>query len=39
MKSLGPTDWRSRSATPLRNSSPIRWPSESLIALNSSMSI
>ena len=36
---LGPTDWRSRSATPFRNSSPIRCPSVSLMRLNSSMSI
>ncbi len=39
MKSSGPTDWRSRSATPFRNSSPIRCPSVSLMRLNSSMSI
>ena len=36
---FAPTDWRNRSATPFRNSSPIRCPSVSLMRLNSSMSI
>ena len=38
-KSSGPMQPRRRSETVLRNSSPIRWPSESLMRLNSSMSM